>query len=82
MGVTNKMSDIKLKHSFLENIKLVISNAQVNSVKAIDFYRVLMYWNIGRIILEEEQNGFGFNIIITYIKKEAICLIFINIIFY
>ncbi len=57
MGVTNKMSDIKLKHSFLENIKIVISNAQVNSVKAIDFQRVLMYWNIGRIILEEEQNG-------------------------
>lgn len=51
------MADIRLKNAFLQDIKNVISSAQKNAIKAIDFQRVIMYWNIGRIIFEEEQNG-------------------------
>ena len=51
------MSNITLRPSFLENIKSIISKAQDNAIKAINCERVIMYWNIGKTILEEEQNG-------------------------
>lgn len=38
-------------------IKTIIMDVQANALRAVDFQRVLMYWNIGREIFEEEQRG-------------------------
>jgi len=46
-----------LSKSFISEVKRIISNAQKNAVRAVDSERVLMYWNIGKQIKEEEQNG-------------------------
>ncbi len=35
----------------------IIENARKNAVRSVDFNRVLMYWNLGKRILEEEQRG-------------------------
>ncbi|WP_425637850.1 PDDEXK nuclease domain-containing protein [Algoriphagus yeomjeoni] len=47
----------QISKSFVENIRQIISQAQANAVRAINQERVLMYWEIGRHIVEEEQNG-------------------------
>ena len=47
----------QISKSFIDNIRLIISQAQSNAVRAINQERVLMYWEIGRHIVEEEQNG-------------------------
>ena len=47
----------QISKSFVENIRQIISQAQANAVRAINHERVLMYWEIGRHIVEEEQNG-------------------------
>ena len=50
-------NSIKLRTEFLGQVKEIITQAQDNAVRSVDFHRVLMYWNIGKIILEEEQQG-------------------------
>ena len=47
----------KLRSDFIGQIKDIIAQAQNNAVRAIDYQRVLMYWNIGKTIIEEEQQG-------------------------
>jgi predicted nuclease of restriction endonuclease-like (RecB) superfamily len=47
----------ELRSDFIRQIKEIISQAQNNAVRAVDFERVLMYWNIGKTIFEEEQQG-------------------------
>lgn len=42
---------------FLDDIKGIINNARLNAVRSVDFCRVQMYWNIGKRIFEEEQEG-------------------------
>ncbi len=46
-----------ISKSFISEVKRIINNAQSNAVRSIDRERVLMYWNIGKQIVEEEQNG-------------------------
>ncbi|MCG8733585.1 PDDEXK nuclease domain-containing protein [Tenacibaculum finnmarkense] len=41
----------------INSVRLLIQNAQKNAVRAINQERVLLYWNIGKHIVEEEQNG-------------------------
>ena len=40
-----------------KDIKNLISNSQKTAVKAVDTGRVVLYWNIGKRIVEELQNG-------------------------
>ena len=42
---------------FVSEIRTIIENAQSAAVRSVDFCRVQMYWNIGRRIFEEEQQG-------------------------
>ena len=42
---------------FLAEIKDIIFNARVNAVRSVNWERTLMYWNIGKRIFEEEQQG-------------------------
>lgn len=44
-------------NNFIDDIKSIIDNARKNAVRSIDFCRVQMYWNIGKRIFEEEQEG-------------------------
>ena len=41
----------KLRSDFIGQIKEIIAQAQNNAVRAIDYQRVLMYWN------SREKNG-------------------------
>lgn len=43
--------------ALVNSIRLLIQNAQTNAARAINQERVLLYWNIGKHIVEEEQNG-------------------------
>ena len=35
----------------------IIETARSNAVRSVDFCRVQMYWNLGKRIFEEEQQG-------------------------
>lgn len=48
---------MQINLSFVEDIKKIIEQAKENAIRSVDYQRVLMYWNIGRRILEEEQEG-------------------------
>ncbi len=47
----------KLSKSFIQAVKQIITGAQAKAVRAVNHERVLMYWHIGRHIVEEEQQG-------------------------
>ena len=51
------MKEIEIRSQFLGQIKEIIVQAQNNAVRAVNTARVTMYWNIGKTILEEEQQG-------------------------
>jgi len=42
---------------FVKQIKKIIANAQNKAVRVVNTERVLMYWEIGKKIFLEEQNG-------------------------
>ncbi|MGN0032596.1 MAG: YhcG family protein [Candidatus Limimorpha sp.] len=41
----------------IDNARGIIETARANAVRSVDFCRVQMYWNLGRRIFEEEQQG-------------------------
>ena len=43
--------------SIIPGIKAIIATAKDKAVKAVDNERTIMYWNIGKRIFEEEQEG-------------------------
>jgi hypothetical protein len=43
--------------SIIPDIKAIIATAKYKAVKAVDNERTIMYWNIGKRIFEEEQQG-------------------------
>ena len=49
--------DNELNTCFLTEIRQIIDSARANAVRSVDFCRVQMYWNLGRRIIEEEQQG-------------------------
>ena len=50
----NKIQDI---HHLYNEVREIIASARQSAVRSVDFYRVQMYWNIGKRILETEQEG-------------------------
>ncbi len=46
-----------ISSTLINNIRALISKAQENAVRSINKERVLLYWNIGKHIVEEEQKG-------------------------
>lgn len=46
----------KPKHLY-ENIKKILNNARNQAYRAVNFAMVEAYWNIGRLIVEDEQKG-------------------------
>ena len=49
--------DDNLTDGFVNDVKGIIDDARKNAVRSVDHCRVQMYWNIGRRIFEEEQQG-------------------------
>lgn len=46
-----------LPNSFVQEIKEIIIASRTNAVRSVDFCRVQMYWQMGKRIFEEEQQG-------------------------
>ena len=52
------MEEVKtIKEGFVGEIKGIIDKAREGAVRSVNISRVIMYWNIGRRIFEEEQEG-------------------------
>ncbi len=48
---------MQIKKELIQEIRQIIANSQTKAIRSVDTERVLMYWNIGRKIFEEEQQG-------------------------
>ena len=48
---------MELKKELLSQIKSIIASARAKAIRSVDTERVMMYWQIGRVIFEEEQQG-------------------------
>jgi len=46
-----------IKEDFYKSIKEVLNTARSNAYRAVNFAMVEAYWNVGRLIVEEEQKG-------------------------
>ena len=46
-----------INKDLVEKIRLVIERTRENAIRSIDHHRTLMYWEIGKYIVEEEQEG-------------------------
>lgn len=48
---------MELKKELIHEIHAIISTARDRAIRSVDSERVLMYWQIGKVIFEEEQQG-------------------------
>jgi len=48
---------MEIRKDLLHQIQSIVTSAQTKAVKAVDHEQVLMYWQIGKLIFEEEQQG-------------------------
>lgn len=46
-----------LKKAFIKQIQEIIATAKERAIRSVDNERVIMYWQIGQLIFEEEQYG-------------------------
>ncbi|MBS1573539.1 MAG: DUF1016 family protein [Bacteroidetes bacterium] len=46
-----------IKQELIQQIQTIIANAKEKAIRSVDTERVLMYWQIGKVIFEEEQEG-------------------------
>ena len=56
-------------NDIVEDARKIIETARSNAVRSVDFCRVQMYWNLGKRIFEEEQQGKNRADYGTYIVK-------------
>ena len=47
----------EIENDLYNAISQVLISARQNAYKAVNFAMVQAYWNIGRLIVEDEQNG-------------------------
>lgn len=48
---------MNLDSTFISDIRQIIDSARNKAVRSVNFERVVMYWQIGQRIVEEEQQG-------------------------
>ena len=46
-----------MQETLVSDIRTIINNARTTAVRSVDFCRVQMYWQLGKRIFEEEQQG-------------------------
>jgi hypothetical protein len=55
--MSKNISQDIIKQTFVGDVRGIINAARQTAVRSVDFCCVQMYWNIGRRIFEEEQQG-------------------------
>ncbi len=48
---------MELRKDLVEHIQQIIATSKERAIRSVDTERVLMYWQIGKVIFEEEQQG-------------------------
>lgn len=48
---------MEIRKDFIQQIQRIIASSKERAIRSVDTERVLMYWEIGRVIQEEEQLG-------------------------
>jgi hypothetical protein len=48
---------MELKKELIQQIQNIIASSKERAIRSVDTERMLMYWQIGKVILEEEQEG-------------------------
>lgn len=48
---------MQLKKELIQQIQSIIATSKERAIRSVDTERVLMYWQIGKVIFEEEQEG-------------------------
>jgi predicted nuclease of restriction endonuclease-like (RecB) superfamily len=48
---------MQIKKDLIKQIESIIATAKDRAIRSVDTERVLMYWQIGKVIFEEEQQG-------------------------
>lgn len=48
---------MQLKKDLIDQVQSIIANAKDRAIRSVDTERVIMYWQIGKVIFEEEQQG-------------------------
>ncbi len=48
---------MKLNKNIIHSIQNIIAQAKEKAIRSVNHERVLMYWHIGEVIFEEEQEG-------------------------
>ena len=48
---------MQLKKELVKQIQTIIATSRDRAVRSVNTERVIMYWQIGKVIFEEEQNG-------------------------
>jgi predicted nuclease of restriction endonuclease-like (RecB) superfamily len=48
---------MEIKKDLIQRIQLIVAAAKDKAIRSVDNERVLMYWQIGKVIFEEEQQG-------------------------
>lgn len=48
---------MQIKKELIQQIQSIIATANDRAIRSVDTERVLMYWQIGKVIFEEEQQG-------------------------
>jgi len=48
---------MEIRKDILHQIRTIVTSSQTKAVNSVDHERVLMYWQIGKLIFEEEQHG-------------------------
>ncbi|WP_028298845.1 PDDEXK nuclease domain-containing protein [Olivibacter sitiensis] len=48
---------MEIKKELIQQIQSIIAAARDKAIRSVDTERVLMYWQIGKVIFEEEQDG-------------------------
>ena len=53
MDISNHLSS----GTFVQDIKAIIGQSRTQAIRSVEFYRVEMYWKVGKRIFNEEQEG-------------------------
>lgn len=46
-----------IKQELIQQIHNIIATAKDRAIRSVDTERMMMYWQIGKVIFEEEQEG-------------------------
>ena len=55
--IENPVITYKKTSNIIDDARTIINSARSSAVRSVDFCRVQMYWNLGKRIFEEEQQG-------------------------